>query len=318
MTSDDNHDDDAQLRQLRAVWVSMRDEEPPERGLASLMAAARTKAAELEHAASPSWWQRIAATLRRPPVLALATVTLLLGGALIVTQRSSQMKVNETAVDERLEWSDTQSKGNAAPAAGSSAVMAAEPTAPPPTDPYAAEREVTTPAEVPVDPPKVRDAKLGSKPRPKAAAAAPTTGAAPTPPMAAPDAFESGATLEAGSRGAGNATPPTLSIATDDATPMDESSGKAVKQAPKKPIARTEPPSIQGEDRVVSKDAAKPTIEQLVKQCETAAARGDCAAVRAIAQKILTTAPAAYKSKVANNAAINRCMPDAAANTSSE
>lgn len=318
MTSDDNHDDDAQLQQLRAVWVSMRDEEPPDRGLASLMAAARTKAAELEEAASPSWWQRIAATLRRPPVLALATVTLLLGGALIVTQRRSQMKVEETAVDERLESSDTQSKGYAAPAAGSSAVIAPGPPAPPAAAPFAVDGEVAKPAEVPADPPKIRDAKQGTKPRPKPAVTTPTTGAETTKPMAVPDAARPGATFEAGPRGAGNATPSTLSIATDDAAPLEESGGKAAKQSSKKPIARTEPPSIQGEDRVVSKDATKSTIEQLVKQCETAAARGDCAAVRALAQKILTTAPATYKSKVANNAAINRCMPDAAANTSAE
>jgi len=314
VTSDDNHDDDAQLQQLRAVWVSMRDEEPPERGLASLMAAARTKAAELEQASSPSWWQRIAATLRRPPVLALATVTLLLGGALIVTQRSSQMKVEETAVDARLERSDSQSKGNAAPAAGSSAVIAAEPTAQPPADPFAAEGESAKPAVVPVDPPKVRDAKPGTKPRLKATT--PTTGTATTTPAAEPEAVDTGAMLEAGPRGAGSAPVPALSIATDDAAPLAES--KAAKQSPKKPIARTEPPSIQGEDRVVSKDAAKSTIEQLVKQCETAAARGDCAAARVIAQKILTSSPVAYKAKVVNNASINRCLPAADAATATD
>ena len=94
---DDDHDDDAQLKQLRAVWISMRDEAPPDRGLAALMAAAREKASELEEAAKPSWWQRVVASLRRPPVLALATVTVLLGGALLVTQRGSQMKADQTA-----------------------------------------------------------------------------------------------------------------------------------------------------------------------------------------------------------------------------
>jgi hypothetical protein len=316
VTSDDNHDDDAQLQQLRAVWVSMRDEDPPDRGLASLMAAARTKAAELEQAASPSWWQRIAATLRRPPVLALATVTLLLGGALIVTQRSSQMKVDATAVDERstAETSDTQLKGDyAAPAAGSSAVIAAEPPAQPPAAPFT-EGAGARATEVPADPPKIRETKPVSKSRPKSAAPMPTTGAATAQP--APDPVDPGATFEAGPRGVGGgATSPTLSIAQDDASGAEP---EAAKQTPKKPIARTPAPSIEGEDRVVTKDAAKPTIDQLVKQCETAAARGDCAAVRVIAQKIMTTAPSAYKNKVANNAAIIRCMPDSKPNAVAE
>ena len=116
--------------------------------------------------------------------------------------------------------------------------------------------------------------------------------------------------------GVGAASSPVLSIAQDDAP---DAAPEAQKQASKKPITRTPAPSIEGEDRVTTKDAGeKPTLEQLVKQCETAAARGDCAAVRAIAQKILATAPAAYKSRVTSNAAINRCMPDTSPNTAAE
>ena len=300
MTSDDNHDDDVQLQQLRAVWVSMRDEDPPERGLASLMAAARTKAAELEQAASPSWWQRIAATLRRPPVLALATVALLLGGALIVTQRSSQLKVEQTNLDEPLAWSDSQRKGTVVPAPDSSAAMAEEPTAPPPTDRFGAERELTKSSEVPIDPSTIRAATPGSKARPRAAATAPTTEATRTKPTARPDTVESGGAPSP-------ARAPALSIATDDAALLEES--KPAEPSPNKPLARTEPPAIQDEDRVVSKVEAKPTIEQLVKQCETAAVRGDCAVARMIARKILASSPAAYKTKVANNTSIHRCLP---------
>ncbi len=305
MTSDDNHDDDAQLQQLRAVWVSMREEDPPDRGLAALMAAARTKAAELEQAASPSWWQRIAATLRRPPVLALATVTLLLGGALIVTQRKDKMAVEETA--------DVRAKGEyAAPAAGSSAVLERGIQAP------AAEPEPTKPAEVTTtpttEPPAVRDAKPAPKTKPKAATAGPTATTKPTdldaPKADKSDAFEAG---EVSGGAGGAASPPVLSIAQDD-IPAATGQAESAKQGAKKPIARKAAPSIEGEDRVTTKDAAKPTLDQLVKQCETAAARGDCATVREIAQKILTTAPSAYKSRVTSNAAINRCMPDAAPN----
>jgi hypothetical protein len=86
-------DVDAQLRSLRAVWLAMPDENPPERGLDALMAAARTKAVEMAEASTempkqPSWWERFVATLRRPQVLALATVLLLVAGVLVIGDRS--------------------------------------------------------------------------------------------------------------------------------------------------------------------------------------------------------------------------------------
>lgn len=62
-------------------WLSLPDEEPPERGLADLMAAARMKAEVMAH---PPWWKRIFDLLRRPPVLALATIVVLLGGVIVV------------------------------------------------------------------------------------------------------------------------------------------------------------------------------------------------------------------------------------------
>jgi hypothetical protein len=108
MSHGDDDDDDAQLRSLRAVWLAMPDEDPPERGLDALLAAARTKAVELAAASSelpaagpgeplaakpietevePSWWRRLVASLRRPPMLALATVVVLVAGAALVGHR---------------------------------------------------------------------------------------------------------------------------------------------------------------------------------------------------------------------------------------
>ena len=43
-------------------WLSLPDEDPPERGLAELMAAARAKA---ETMASPPWWKRVAELMRQ-------------------------------------------------------------------------------------------------------------------------------------------------------------------------------------------------------------------------------------------------------------
>lgn len=329
---DDDLDDDLQLKQLRSVWVSMRDEEPSDRGMAALMAAARTKAAELEQAAQPSWWQRIAASLRRPPVLALATVTVLLGGALIVTQRKDSMK--STAVvetnDEGYGYDGAAMKGPAgagSAAAVESTVIATPPEAPP------ADPAVAAPANADkvVRSEKDRADAKPSKGRPTANATPTTTKPSPAPGRERDDEYVGGAPppgMTAGGakapstgtpRGAGSAP---LAIAQDsDPAPAEESGGAAPsskaetvdsRPSPKKPIGRTPAPSIEGEDRQVTT-----TLDQLVKQCETAAAKGDCPAVRALAQRIYSSSPTAYKTRIANKPAIVRCLPPPADNASS-
>ena len=90
----DEADDDPQLKSLRAVWLSMPDEDPPERGLAELMAAARVKA---EKMTQPSLWQRIKALMLRPPMLALATVLVLIGGAVFLGQRRDKLAHEPTS-----------------------------------------------------------------------------------------------------------------------------------------------------------------------------------------------------------------------------
>jgi hypothetical protein len=81
--------DDAQLKALRQVWLSMRDEDPPERGLDALMAAARS---HVQILAKPTLWQRFVSAMRRPPMLALATVMVLLGGVLILTRHGDELE----------------------------------------------------------------------------------------------------------------------------------------------------------------------------------------------------------------------------------
>jgi len=95
----------------------------------------------------------------------------------------------------------------------------------------------------------------------------------------------------------GGSSPP-LAIAQDEAPVRSDSvtsnAGVAPPPKPKK-RSRAPRPVDRGEDRQTTKDASakdggktQPTLEELVKQCETAATRGDCPAVRVLAQRILT------------------------------
>jgi hypothetical protein len=94
MAGDHEDDEDPQLKSLRQVWLSMRDEDPPSRGLDALMAAARS---QVEVLAKPTLWQRIIAALRSPPILALATVMILIGGVVLFTRHSDELERAPTA-----------------------------------------------------------------------------------------------------------------------------------------------------------------------------------------------------------------------------
>ncbi len=56
MTSGGDGDDDAQLRAMRSVWLSLPDEEPPQGGMTELLAAARAKAADMQDRPRRRWW----------------------------------------------------------------------------------------------------------------------------------------------------------------------------------------------------------------------------------------------------------------------
>jgi len=63
---------------------------------------------------------------------------------------------------------------------------------------------------------------------------------------------------------------------------------------------------VRNKDEATS--ARQSRVLQLVKQCETAAARGDCAAVKALAARIRTEDASAYRARVVKNASIARCL----------
>ncbi len=348
-SNDDGRDelDDPALRSMRAMWISMRDEEPPAAGLAELLAAARVKAEEMRP--REPWWRRIAVALRRPPVLALATAVVLLGGAVVIGARREAFDAmpriegppaggGEAApakLEQAMAPAEDTAAGSAAPApaeatggggvAGAPAVVAAatagvsedEPTAAPgggatrpaprPAFRAAAPRRGSAPPAAPApevaapvagtvtadrtvaaDPPPITRERVEAE-----AAAAPVAAPAVVAPPAPPPP----------------AAPPPPSVPRDVKGPKQRlqiaddggSAGEAIVAAP-------DSSSAGGERIETTRRPAGPTVAQLAKQAETAAARGDCAAVRAIASRIRKLDAAAHRSLAERSAAVARCL----------
>ncbi len=320
---DDVGGEDAQLKQLRSVWVSMREteEDPPDGGLASLMSAARAKAAEMA-VPEDSWWQRALAVFRRPPVLALASVTVLLGGALVIAQRHDSMKAESTIYTERQREVSAEPRNSVAhgSGAGSSAAApatvsvpaeqpAASPPPPPPPPPPQPndEHEPTRNAVQPTRPP--------ARPRPGGA-----TSSAPVPgeklqdgegvvggAIASPDLDDVPASPDKPEVAPvqTNATPTRGPVAKRP-MPVDAPTTEAA-DAPKAPTTETKV-KTNAKDGDSFDSGRLAQVRQLVKQCESAAARGDCPAVRALAKRILSTDAGVYKQRVATNSSIVRCL----------
>jgi hypothetical protein len=274
------------------------DEDPPDRGLAALMTAAREKASEMAEPPRESWWQKIIATLRRPPVLALASVMVLLGGALFVMQRSDKLS-SETKTEETQQVPAPAQTGpiekardvapvpppgaNAAVGSASAAEVPAviaqpDPAPPDPVVKPPVSRAVKAPRMRPASPPpppaepvkteatdKDKDGELAKQPEPATAGA--TRGPVRTQESMEPTADSFGA----------------VDLKATTQTKSDEGGG----------------------------DRSK-LVTQLVKQCESAAARGDCAAVRVIAGRIKSEDSSAYSQRVVKNSSIARCLDSAA------
>lgn len=115
-------------------WLSLPDEEPPERGFAELMAAARVKA---EVMANPPWWKRLLAVARRPAVLALATVVVVVCGVIVVGHDRNQAMTPAPAVDVPAGSLDMRTRG-----------VSPEPPPPPPAPPV--EHKLDVPHSEPI------------------------------------------------------------------------------------------------------------------------------------------------------------------------
>ena len=138
--TDERHDDDLDVGDLRSLFASMRatDEEPPPNGMAALMAAARVKAEEMRP--QSTWWERFAG-LMRSPMMAFAGVAILVTGAVVVTRHQAEAPKSEI--------STTSSSEDRAPTPVTT--QAAPPTqpAPAPVDFLAEEKSVGAPTTAP-------------------------------------------------------------------------------------------------------------------------------------------------------------------------
>lgn len=293
MTADD---DDDGLKSLRAVWLSMPDEDPPERGLADLMAAARVKANEMT--VKPSLWQRFMESLRRPPVLALATVMVLIGGAVLVSNRSKDMDAQPTVTAPEAQSgtatvvteSAARDEGRA-PSAGSAAAEAT-PSVPPTIVGGAALEQA--PAEEPtaVAPPMKRPEPRASKDTARKENSATTKSV----------------TVE-------SKKSDTLGRGRDDVFLDSDGEGDQLKQeSTTRPsggtttgTSGTASPKTQAPSDSAALSSA-PSVTQMHQSARAAAARGDCDAARTISRTIEKQDPAYYKAKVVNDATFTRCV----------
>ena len=300
---DDLGGDEDQLNQLRTVWVSMResDEDPPDRGLDALMAAARTKAADMTPAPSEGFWAKVLTVFRRPPVLALASITVLLGGALFIAGRRDNMQVDPSVADRQEQ--------QVAPGAGSVAPVSPPDREPPPTTPSVGSAmqppppETSPPIEETRAPPTKRPRSPTNKP-PAIERVKPTDAKTRMKPkgddggeVARPTV--TGTATVGGLKQADGGTRGPIAKA-PDAARSEDAFGRA---EPKLSMENDEADATTTERRV--KDTQ---VTQLVKQCESAAARNDCQAVRVLAKKIKSADADAYAQRVAKNTAIARCL----------
>lgn len=301
----DDDADDPQLHSLRAVWLGMADEDPPERGLAELMAAARVKADEM---AKPSLWQRITALLRRPAVLALASIMVLLGGAVLLGShpKSAEAPAPTVAAEQRAQdqtavvptASTESASGSAgdiggAPGAGEvapevPALIEAEPAADP------AGQQFERAAVVPSPRPRGRDAKDSARDDDGRASdeGQVARGFATPPAEAASDAVVAQPTGTAGAKTSGVA----------DATTGDAASARTGATAKAEDMPVAEPDVRLGA-------AARPArAPQYVAQAKSAAARGDCAAARVLMKRVAQDDAALYRKTIASDAALKKCV----------
>jgi len=261
--ADSQDDTNGQLRAMRAVWLSMREEEPPDGGLVDLLAAARTKASTMR--ARPTLWQRVLAFAKRPPALAFATVVVLVGGAVLFIGRSKGMRADLAAGSSGAVTSYVQPGVEEKKAIGE-----------PVQAPGAARSEPSAKVERAEGAAK---AGVEDAPRTTERPAAPTRSTVAT-------VTDEHAGANAGERDADAAGASPAEVRFD-----------AGRRAAAPAAAETRKQAL---------------LEQLYRQCESAARRGDCVAVRKMVDRIAKT-DRGYRARVEKQASVAKCLEPAAA-----
>lgn len=335
------------LEAMRAVWLEMRDEAPPERGMAELLAAARRKAAALRP--GPTLWQRLLAATRRPAVLALATAVVLIGGAVVVGRRVSDRPdalpagaaaepgwVGGEVADPR-DGAHAPIPRSALPGSSASPTVTTSATSEPP------EPRVASPA------PSAPRAPPSSSPPPAGALVAPLAGHASASDMtpAVPGARPERAPPARPRRTAQLAAEPRVETPPPPAPPgrapaaNDDTAGRAKvrTRGAEEALGPSEPPTVvrpqdsapatgadtsgstsgstgAGDRREDAAPAARSRgsapsagLAQLHRACEAAARRGDCAAVRRIVDQI-SRIDQGYRGRIGTDSAVARCLAE--------
>jgi len=322
VTNDDADDSDAPddpvTRSMRSVWLTMREEDPPTRGLADLMIAARAKAEALQP--REPWWHRAFAVMLRPPVLALATVVVLVGGAVVINNRSANLDVptRSFAGDppgvEQKPPAEERTRSLERPGAQRGAGSAATPG----SIPVAGTGQVA-------EPPSLGPASTIERPAIKEPTKVPLQGATTKEKVGAnsegtvevkPDGrVVNEKAADADKREIGEQTGLDfggLVIAKDDAPATDSTADSmrtpAVPAPPSKGAQLDGEAVTQTSAGVRSARPQGPSVEQLVMQAEIAAGRKDCPAVRVTVDRIKKLDANVYKARVAKQAAIARCL----------
>ncbi len=134
---------------LGKLFRELPDEDPPDTGMPALMAAATAKAREMRAPPKLSLFARFIETFKRPPVLAFATIVVLIGGAVIVKRHGDEIAVDQRAADTSVATSSAPTMHEVERA----------PEAPPPPEPVVELAKPITPAmhvkPKPIAPPPV-------------------------------------------------------------------------------------------------------------------------------------------------------------------
>jgi hypothetical protein len=274
---------------MRAVWLSMRDEEPPAAGMSALLAAAAEKADQMRDESQP-WWQRALAFLRRPPALAFATVMVLIGGAVLVTRTSDKKTASEVAaptpaneVQREMELGGAGSGVLATPADEAEKRHALPPPPPPPV----------------VEKTPVKQTTKSSRSKPKEE---------PRPEPDRYDRFEDDKAKTGIQQG--NSAIDNTKLETPGRVRDERGAGGGEQLSESLEVTGTQsapPPKVPAAD-LKTKEQQGPTIEELAKQAESAASRGDCAAVKSIVARIKQLNEGFYRTRLGKSAAVTKCL----------